>query len=214
MKRLMVCMFLMGSIGGIAGNIGEAHNSYLDCFEASLPDGKASLLDLLDTLVQNCHFIPNEYDYAEFITNYSLLGESTIANFEEGGLDAVIAPYRRRLGPNHLEYLFILEDILVESISFQEAFDRLSSLYDDAVSKLCGRSNADIAVLAAIDIAASSSLYWGPREDGASQRTLKAKWWQVVLADVAGGVVGGLFGGGAGAVGLGSACSGFVARLD
>lgn len=42
----------------------------------------------------------------------------------------------------------------------------------------------------------------------------KAKWWQVVLADVAGGIVGGVFGGGVGAVGLGTACSGAVAKLE
>jgi hypothetical protein len=54
-------------------NYGEQHNAYLDCFFKVLPAGQKSIIDLLDALVQSCGYQVD--DYAEFITNYSLLAQ-------------------------------------------------------------------------------------------------------------------------------------------
>ncbi len=198
------------SLPGYSDQYGEAHNKYLSCFNEVLPGGRASILDVLDALVVNCGY-PVQ-DYAAFISDYSFLAENTLLNLQDGGIERVIAPYARKLKQTHKDFLISIEKILVNTDSFKEAYQNLEDLYKQASDKLCG-SQADIATLAAIDIAAHSALYWGPQAESKAV-TMKAKWWQVVLADAAGGVVGGLFGGGVGAVGLGSACSGYVARLE
>lgn len=207
---LVLFLSLSGRSDVPAGGWGQAHNAYLICFDNVFQGRSPSIIDLLDALVQNCQY--PAADYAEFMTNYSLLAESTLSNLEMGGLSAVVAPYKRRLGPLHRDYLAKIELILDNSLDFNFAYQQLEALYQDAQQHFCTNTKSDIAVLAAIDIAANSTLYWGPR-DSTSPSPLKSKWWQVVVADVAGGVVGGLFGGGVGAVGLGSACSGYVAGL-
>jgi hypothetical protein len=191
-------------------NYGEQHNAYLDCFFKVLPAGQKSIIDLLDALVQSCGYQVD--DYAEFITNYSILAQNTLNDLNNGGLSAVIAPYIRRFPILHQQYIQEIEMILNAGLDYFDAYVRLEALYYEASALLCGQSDIDISVLAALDIGAHASLYWGPQNAG-NPGALKAKWWQVVLGDVAGGIVGGIFGGGVGAVGLGSACSGYVSGL-
>jgi hypothetical protein len=124
----------------------------------------------------------------------------------------VIAPYIRRFPILHQQYIQEIDMILNAGLDYFDTYVRLEALYYEARKLLCGQSDADISVLAALDIGARASLYWGAQNTG-NPGALKAKWWQVVLGDVAGGIVGGIFGGGVGAVGLGSACSGYVAGL-
>lgn len=108
-------------------------------------------------------------------------------------------------------------ETILSSQTPEEAAKSLEALEAKAVAGL-GKETADLAVLAGLSTARHSLHYWtveNPWEQGGEpQAAKKAKWWQVVLADVAGGIVGGIFGGATGAVGLGTACSGAVAKLE
>jgi hypothetical protein len=70
----------------------------------------------------------------------------------------------------------------------------------------------DVA-LVCLAVLRHSNHYWTGGGNGEPAAT-KAKWWQVVLADCAGGAVGFALGGPAGGVGLGVGCSEIVSKLD
>lgn len=214
LKWFLMSLAVGYSVTSGAAEIGAAHNRYLDCLRRSFSMPQSSIHVLLKTLISRCHYEPPLRSGDEFLKLYADLGEQILRDSLREGLEKAIAPYITQFNDVHLAYLQEIENIVKNQPSL-EAAHSLDMLYRKAVKELCPQSlsavcaNPDIAVLAGIDIGASSSRYWKDYSP-----LLKVKWWHIVLGDVAGGIVGGLFGGGVGAVGLGSACSAAVAGAE
>ncbi|XXF77954.1 hypothetical protein P2318_33620 [Myxococcaceae bacterium GXIMD 01537] len=201
--------------------VGEQHNGMLACLMAEDPSNKENPFAVL---VERCGFKP-ETSNEEFIETYSQLVPENLG----APLSQVLKPYRGHFNDIQFSYLLKVDSILA-SQDPQRAAESLARLEADAVKTL-GREPSDLAVLSGLSTARYSTCIWGdggctpswpfpwprpkPRwpDYGGFEKQAKAKWWQVVLGDVAGGIVGGIFGGGVGAVGLGAACSKAVASL-
>ncbi len=221
MKKLLFSLILLlGSASAVnAGEFGEAHNRYLDCLRKTLPRGPVAARDIMSALLNNCRYTPPSANASNFVETYGRLLESTMRSLQAGGLTAVLNSYSDRFTAMHMGYLNQIESI-VKAQNPREAITTLNRLHAEATRQFRsnpnspnrGTVNSDVAVLAAIDIAASSIQYW-ERNAPANEMRMMVKWWQVVLADVAGGIVGGVFGAGVGAVGLGGACSAAVGLL-
>jgi hypothetical protein len=180
--------------------VGEQHNAYLGCLQSVDPTGKSNPLEVL---VKDCGF-ESEQPADEFIKEYSELMPAD----QLAPLSAKLEPYRREF--NDKQYAFALEiERILSTQSPDQAARSLDVLEANAVKSL-GREKADLAVLSGVSTARFSLRFW---QSNPPAPQAKAKWWQVVLGDVAGGIVGGIFGGGIGAVGLGTACSQAVASL-
>jgi len=179
--------------------VGEQHNAYLACLQKVNADGKSNPLE---ALVDQCGFKP-EQPADEFIQEYTeLMPENLLAP-----LSQMLAPHRKAFNDRQYSVALEIERVL-STQSPEQAARSLADLENKAVQSL-GRETADLAVLSGVATARHSLIFWTQ-----SPPQARAKWWQVVLADVAGGIVGGVFGGGVGAVGLGTACSGAVAKLE
>ncbi|XXF77909.1 hypothetical protein P2318_33390 [Myxococcaceae bacterium GXIMD 01537] len=192
-----------------AGNpmayVGEQHNSILACIIENDPVG---FEDPFYIIIDICLFnagVPS----AEFSKAYSpLIPRNPLAPLAEQ-----IAPAREAFSDAQYAYISKIESIL-STQSPEQAAKSLDALETQAVRSL-KRGEADLAVLSGLATARSSLKFWtaGDGTGTPPPQAAKAKWWQVVLGDVAGGIVGGIFGGGVGAVGLGTACSAAVANL-
>jgi hypothetical protein len=204
-RAVTVLVVLCAGVASAESNpmesVGEQHNLYLGCLQKVDPDGKSNPLEVL---VKNCGF-ESEQPAEEFIKQYSaLMPEDHLAP-----LSAKLEPYRREF--NDRQYAFALEiERILSTQTPEESAKSLAALEAKAVVSL-GREKADLAVLSGMSTARFSLAFWQSNSEDPKPR--KAKWWQVVLGDVAGGIVGGIFGGGVGAVGLGTACSQAVASL-
>jgi hypothetical protein len=181
--------------------VGEQHNAYLGCLQKVDPEGKSNPLEVL---VKSCGF-ESEQPADEFIQEYSALMPADLL----APMSVKLEPYRREF--NDKQYALALEiERILSTQSPDQAAKSLDALEAKAVVSL-GRENTDLAVLSGVSTARFSLRFW---QSSGSPVPAKAKWWHVVLGDVAGGIVGGIFGGGVGAVGLGTACSKAVASLE
>lgn len=191
----------VASAGGInpMESVGEQHNLYLGCLQTLDPKGERNAFEVL---VKDCGFEAG-MPAGEFVETYSQLMPRDL----EAPLDVMLKDVRGKFTAEQYSYLSRIESVL-SSQSPEEAARALEALEAEAVSSLGGKAE-DLAVLGGLATARYSLSFWQKNPPVA----MKAKWWQVVLGDVAGGVVGGIFGGGVGAVGLGTACSQAVASL-
>lgn len=202
---------LAGTGAQAAGNpyeyVGEQHNIILACILENDPYGK---MDPFYTIIDICLFDAG-MSSKEFSAQYTPLMPADLTV----SLDEMLKPYRESF--NDTQYAFLSEtERILSTQDPKQAAVSLDELETKAVETLSGKEPGDVAVLAGLSTARHSLQFWtgattSPVRQSMSQA--KAKWWQVVLADVAGGIVGGVFGGGVGAVGLGTACSGAVAKL-
>lgn len=182
--------------------VGVAHNDYLDCLRKFDPYSKRNPLEVL---VYDCG-LKTDSDPKEFIERYTAMMPQDLL----APLDELVAPYRDQFTDEQYSYFAAIERIL----STQSPDDAARSLeqLENAAVKALGREPGDLSVLSGLATARHSLDYW-THGNGANRPTrMKAKWWQVILADAVGGLVGSL-GGPAGTVGLGAACSGAVANL-
>jgi hypothetical protein len=185
--------------------VGKQHNTTLDCLLKNDPYGE---LNPFAVIIDRCMFEAGATS-AEFSKVYTPL----IPNDPLAPLAEQIAPVLREFSDDQYAYLAKLE-VILSTQTPEEATLSLDELESSAVRSL-KRENADLAVLSGLATARHSLRFWtGGTSEGTPPVALKAKWWQVVLGDVAGGIVGGIFGAGVGAVGLGTACSAAVANMQ
>ncbi len=218
-----------GEEGGMAGNpmgeVGAEHNALLACLRHEDPNGQE---DPLRLLVNSCGFDPG-MDPDRFVREFGALLPGTLYPDWLLPWPSPFNPYEDRFTPTQMDVLDEVglifgrlegtepegeegSTVRVEGPAIDRAHTALRFLEGRAVADL-DRGETDMAVLAGLSIARSSLEFW---QDNASPTPKAAggpKWWQVGLADVAGGVVGGIFGGGVGAVGLGTAASKYVGDL-
>ncbi|MGZ3458814.1 MAG: hypothetical protein ACXU86_09970 [Archangium sp.] len=204
LRRAVIVLAALFSGAAFAQNpmdyVGQQHNEYLGCLERVNPDASRNPLEVL---VTDCGFQP-EQPADEFIQEYTaLMPEDQLAP-----LSVKLEPYRAEFNDQQYGFALEIENILSTQTP-DEADKALEALEANAVESL-GREKADLAVLSGLSTARYSLRFWQANPPAQAK---KAKWWQVVLGDVAGGIVGGVFGGGVGAVGLGAACSNAVATL-
>jgi hypothetical protein len=206
-----------GGGGGIAnpgGGIGEAHNELLACLRDADPGGES---DPFDLMVDAC---PLEGADDEFMARARRIilkdgglrasAESLVETYIVGWDRAFSAEEYSEAQRRYLLELGVIINGLEEGSRFDRALLALQILEGRARAELV--DDGDAAVLMGLNIAVSSYLYWHD-VDFVPPAAGPPKWWHVVLADVAGGVVGGAFGGGVGAVGLGTAASKIVGDL-
>lgn len=190
--------------GNPMDSVGEQHNAFLACLLKNDPDGR---MDPFHVIIDVCGLEAGASG-DEFSKVYSpLIPSNPLAPLAEQ-----IAPVRREFSDAQYAYLAKMEEILSTQTP-EQAAKSLDALESSAVRSL-KRENADLAVLSGLATARHSLQFWtGGTSGGTPPVAMKAKWWQVVLGDVAGGIVGGIFGAGVGAVGLGTACSAAVANM-
>lgn len=210
-KRFTTIAALMAAFSLSAAQLGQQHNKHLDCLRRADPSGGASATETLRMLVDRCGFRPG-MPTRQFVAQYARLIPREIISGAPINLSAVARQHAQSFTREHFSVLNRIQNV-IETKTLKEASRTLGRMHAHAKSQFRSRSQADTAVLAALDIGASSARYWDRERDGSGGHQ-RAKWWQVVLGDVAGGIVGGVFGGGVGAVGLGTACSKLVAGLD
>lgn len=206
-KKFMVAAILLLALSASARQIGQDHNRLLDCLLRQDPHGQMGVAQTLQTLVDRCRFNPG-MSTGEFVKKYSRLVPRAILTGGDIDLARLAQKHSRNFTQQQLNQLRKVQSI-IRTRPLMDAARTLKQMHRNESSRLRAQSNESQAVLAAMDIGASSAKFWAQKSQ--NSYTL-AKWWQVVLGDVAGGVVGGIFGGGVGAVGLGTACSKLVAE--
>lgn len=198
-------------VGG-SGNVGvgEAHNELLACLETE-PSADRDLVGALvvcgweadeatkDRVLEGVH----ELGDADRIVTTWIDDWSTQVDLLE--LDEAQERYLLELGR--------LIDALDDDSDFDRALLALRLLESRARAELVGASEGDAPTLMGLNIAVWSFQYWQD-SDFVAPAAGKPRWWEITLADVGGGVVGGIFGGAAGAIGLGTAASKIVADVD
>ena len=200
-------------------DVGARHTQVLACLRSEDPEGRR---DPFALMVDACGFDPgDETTMAELEGAFALLAPD-LPDWMRWILSSPFNPYER--GQPTQQQMDVLDEIgaILKGLDGADpdvpaAKADLADLETRAVETLGSEEVFDLAVLAGISVARSSLDYWsGVRLAGDAPLQVAAdepKWWQVVAADVAGGVVGGLFGGGVGAVGLGTAASKIVGDL-
>lgn len=205
-----------GGGGGIANpgggiGIGAAHNALLACLREADPQGLVSPFALMVDAcplagagAETLNGFEREFD-TKFGTADAIVRRWIEAWSEQFDDDTYSVAQRR--------YLLELGEMihaLDEGFDSNRALFGLQLLERRALSELV--ADGDAPVLMGLNIAVASFSYWND-VDFVPPAAGPPKWWQVTLADVAGGVVGGIFGGGVGAVGLGTAASKIVGDL-
>ena len=204
---------------GVDVVVGQDHNETLACLESN---ADARTMDPIAPLIDICPVDGLDADMADQLreamrTELGLPDATHAGEFAAGLIDDWSSWFDTdRYSDAQKRYL---EEVgtIIESIDErggQEAFDRgllrLRLLEGRARGELI--AGDDASVLMGLNVAVHSYQYWAD-SDFVAPAAGRPKWWQVTLADVAGGVVGGIFGGGAGAVGLGAAASKVVGDL-
>jgi hypothetical protein len=198
-----------GGLSDPGAGIGEAHNTLLACLREQPP-----LANSFDLMVDVCPLLgaegENLQDFErEFDRKFGSADEIVLHWIEEWSeqfADDTYSDAQRR-------YLLELGEI-INALDEDADFDR--ALFGLRLLEMRARADLvaveDGPVLMGLNIAVSSFSYWQDA-DFVAPAAGPPKWWQVTLADVAGGVVGGIFGGGVGAVGLGTVASRLVGEL-
>lgn len=205
-KKILVAATLLMAISASAGPLGNQHNRHLRCLRKADPQGQMNVQQTLSALVNKCGFNPG-MSAQSFVGKYARMMPSQCVNGGHIDLARLAQQHSRSFNRAQLNQLRKVQSI-IRTRSLTDASRTLNQMHRRAQSQFRSSSREDQAVLAAMDIGAASAKFWA--REGRQSFTF-AKWWQVVLGDVAGGVVGGIFGGGVGAVGLGTACSKLVA---
>lgn len=198
-------------VGG-SGNVGvgATHNELLVCLETEPSADR----DLVGALVV-CGWETDDETRDRVAQGIHDLGspDTIVADWIEGWATQVDA---LDLSDDQTRYLLELGRVigaLDDDADFDRALLALRLLESRARAELIGADEADAATLMGLSIAVWSFQYWQD-SDFVTPAAGKPRWWEITLADVGGGVVGGIFGGAAGAIGLGTAASKLVADID
>ena len=176
--------------------VGEAHNTYLDC---TLDYAAGSVDETLAVLVDDCGFDSRTYEPSEFLLGlpdiFKHVDDSLYGSGVNVGMEA-----------DDLEIL-ARADVILRNHSPEEAAVRLADLEQEAL-----RADSSDALLGGLATLRSSNDFWMNELDGEDAKA-GAKWWQIVLADAAGAIVGGITAGPGGAIALGTTASTLVAGM-
>ena len=176
--------------------VGEAHNEYLGCtlefldlVTGDTPEAQAAVV--MDVLEAECAHPPGpELEIARDIVMVE-------ERLDDTGVGMA-------LSDEELDVLTEMDQIL-RTYEPSEALLRLEQLELDTLQTMGDES---VPVLTALSTARASGTFWQDRPDGNGTR---AKWWQIVLADAAGALVGTLAGP-QGSITLGVTASTLVAK--
>lgn len=225
-RRLVLCAgaLVAGAASAQDGSdnpmafVGEQHNGMLACLVVEHTDAKVSPFE---TLVTRCGFkagMPTE----EFVATYSpYIPKDMLAPMTEQ-----MRPYRAYFNDKQYGFIEQMERIL-STQEPREAAVSLARLEKEAVATL-GRDRSDLAVLAGLSTARSSTCIWGdggctptwpwpwprpkPRWPEAAMQA-RIPWWVVASVDAVGAMVGGILAGPGGAVAMGATCSLVVSKI-
>eukprot|EP01147_Barroeca_monosierra_P011276 gene11276-3316_t len=200
---------------------GRLHNQYLACLRKITVKNPSETLKALSGICNFDHSTVNS-DLSQFINRYSRLAQYVL---KASSINGALKLANIFLSEEHISFIQALDDVLSDKNSPQQAVRQLIDLEAKAVLAFgSSESPENTSLYCGLSIARASLHYWlqdflevepVPNRDNADRpKRAKPKWWQVVAADCAGGIVGGIFGGGVGAVGLGTACSKIVADLE
>jgi hypothetical protein len=188
-----------GDIGDIENPfayVGEAHNVYLDC---TLDYDPADVDETLAVLVDDCGFDSRTYEPSEFLLGLPDIFKQVDDTLYQSGVNV-------GMGADDLEIL-ARADVILRNHSPEEAAVRLADLEQEAL-----RADSSDALLGGMATLRSSNDFWMNELDGEDAKA-GAKWWQIVLADAAGAIVGGVTAGPGGAIALGTTASTLVAGI-
>ena len=207
---------------GVDVAVGQAHNDTLACMESNADVRATRTADPISLLNDVCPVDGLDADMVDGLrdvmrTELGLPDASHAGEFAEGLIDDWSSWFDADTYTDAQKRYLEEVGVIIESIdegggpaAFDRGLLRLRLLEGRARGDLVTADDA--SVLMGLNIAVHSYQYWAD-SDFVAPAAGPPKWWQVTLADVAGGVVGGIFGGGAGAVGLGAAASKVVGDL-
>lgn len=185
-----------------AGNpmehIGIEHNVYLGCLMRANSDQN---IPALARVVDECGLRVGT-STEEFVAYYQPRLNS---NYDDSVVQQV-ARYRSLFTAEQFAYFEQIDRIFATASNETEILSQLARLESHAIATLGTKSRAEQAVFAGLTTAQYSLKFWAER-NGDAPRLMKAKWWQIVLSDLAGAVVGTALGGPVLGGGLAATCS-------
>jgi hypothetical protein len=207
---LSAALFAILGVSNVqAGNpmehVGIEHNVYLGCLMRANSDQS---IPALARIVDECGLRVGT-STEEFVAYYQPLLNS---NYDDSVVQQV-ARYRSLFTLEQFAYLEQIDRIFAMSRDESEILSQLARLESHAIANLGTKSRAEQAVFAGLSTAQYSLKFWAERNaDSVSAK--RAKWWQIVLSDLAGAVVGTALGGPALGGGLAATCSAGAAKGD
>lgn len=191
---------LVGANPVQAGNpmerVGIEHNVYLGCLMRPKTDHD---IPALARVVDECGLRVGT-STEEFVAQYQPLMNSNYGDSVVGQ----VARYRSLFTAEQFAYFEQIDRIFASANNEEEIKSQLARLESHAIANLGSKSRAEQAVFAGLSTAQYSLEFWTERH---SELPSKAKWWQIVLSDLAGAVVGTALGGPALGGGLAATCS-------
>ena len=193
---------LLGATSAQAGNpmerVGIEHNVYLGCLMRETSDQN---IPALARLVDECGLRVGMSTDA-FVAHYQ---PQLNQNYDDSVV-LQVARYRSSFTPEQFAYFEQIDRIFSSAGDEAQIQSQLARLESHAIANLGSKSRAEQAVFAALSTAQYSLQFWSER-GGDAPRVQKAKWWQIVLSDLAGAAVGTLLGGPVLGGGLAATCS-------
>ncbi len=200
---LSAALFTLLSASSVqAGNpmerVGIEHNVYLGCL---MRENSNQNIPALARLVDECGLRVGMSTDA-FVALYQ---PQLNQNYDDSVIRQV-ARYRSEFTAEQFAYFEQIDRIFSTASNEEEIQSQLARLESHAIANLGSKSRAEQAVFAGLSTAQYSLQFWTER-GGDAPRAQKAKWWQIVLSDLAGAVVGTLLGGPVLGGGLAATCS-------